>query len=103
MTQSREERIQERAHQIWESEGRPHGEHEAHWHRAAHEIDASEQGDPPTAEMAGKAGLVRDDATLPPEALIEKPVEKPVQQRSQAEARQGQRDSVTKDSPVTRR
>jgi DUF2934 family protein len=36
---SREQRIRERAYQIWESEGRPHGRQEEHWRRAEAEID----------------------------------------------------------------
>lgn len=35
----REDRIRERAHRIWEEEGRPLGRHEQHWHRACNEID----------------------------------------------------------------
>jgi hypothetical protein len=37
-------RIQERAYAIWEAEGRPHGKHDEHWHRAAQEI-AHEESD----------------------------------------------------------
>ena len=33
-----EELIRQRAHEIWEQEGRPHGRHEDHWQRAAGEI-----------------------------------------------------------------
>ncbi|MEO3385355.1 DUF2934 domain-containing protein [Mesorhizobium sp. CAU 1741] len=38
----RERRIRERAHQIWEQEGKPEGVHEHHWQRAREEIDAEE-------------------------------------------------------------
>ncbi|MGO4637083.1 DUF2934 domain-containing protein [Mesorhizobium sp. 2RAF45] len=31
-----------RAYEIWEREGRRHGSHEQHWHRAATEIDGEE-------------------------------------------------------------
>ncbi|HSI41894.1 MAG TPA: DUF2934 domain-containing protein [Xanthobacteraceae bacterium] len=40
----REQRIRERAHQLWEEEGRPDGRHEHHWLRAAH-IVATEEAD----------------------------------------------------------
>ncbi|WMT92884.1 DUF2934 domain-containing protein [Pelagibacterium sp. H642] len=40
-----EQRIRERAHQIWEEEGRPEGLEQDHWERAAREID-SEEGQP---------------------------------------------------------
>lgn len=39
----REQKIRERANQIWEEEGRPEGSHEEHWRRAEEEIAASEQ------------------------------------------------------------
>lgn len=42
MTETREERIRERAHEIWEREGNPSGQEEAHWEQAAREIDAEE-------------------------------------------------------------
>jgi hypothetical protein len=32
------ERIRDRAYAIWEDEGRPHGRHESHWHRALAEL-----------------------------------------------------------------
>lgn len=35
--QSREERIRERAHEIWEREGRKDGDHERHWEEAEKE------------------------------------------------------------------
>jgi Protein of unknown function (DUF2934) len=38
----REERIRERAHQIWEREGRPVGKDSEHWERACREIDAED-------------------------------------------------------------
>ena len=41
----REQKIRERAHRIWEEEGRPEGREQNHWERAAREID-SEDGEP---------------------------------------------------------
>jgi hypothetical protein len=40
----REDRIRQRAHEIWEREGRPEGQAESHWHRAAQDLDR-EQAD----------------------------------------------------------
>jgi hypothetical protein len=37
--QDREERIRQRAHEIWEQEGRPEGQAQTHWERAAQELD----------------------------------------------------------------
>lgn len=33
-----EDRIRQRAYEIWEREGRPEGRHEDHWHRAHREL-----------------------------------------------------------------
>lgn len=38
----REQKIRERANQIWEEEGRPEGRHEEHWRRAEEEVAAGE-------------------------------------------------------------
>ena len=47
MRSDREERIKERAYAIWLAEGRVHGRHQDHWHRAEREVAAE--------ETAGKA------------------------------------------------
>jgi hypothetical protein len=49
MPDSRRERIERRAYEIWESEGRPHGRHDEHWRRAAAEIDAEAVGSEETS------------------------------------------------------
>jgi hypothetical protein len=46
----REEKIRERAHQIWLDEGQPRGQEQAHWYRAAREID-KESSEAPTVRM----------------------------------------------------
>ncbi len=43
----REERIRQRAHEIWEMEGRPDGRDQEHWERAHREIDAKSSEIPP--------------------------------------------------------
>ena len=43
MADERQERIRQRAHAIWEREGRPHGADERHWHQAAGEIEAEDK------------------------------------------------------------
>ncbi|MBP1804634.1 DUF2934 domain-containing protein [Rubellimicrobium aerolatum] len=50
----RDDRVRERAHAIWESEGRPEGRHEEHWRRAVEEIDRDSAG--PFADAAPAAG-----------------------------------------------
>lgn len=49
MTNERDDRIRRRAHEIWESEGRPHGRHDDHWHRAL-----AEDGDAPAKPARGR-------------------------------------------------
>jgi hypothetical protein len=39
MNDARHQQIAERAHAIWDDEGRPDGQAEAHWKRAEQEID----------------------------------------------------------------
>lgn len=50
----REERIRERAHALWLSEGQPSGGEERHWLQAASEIDAEDKK-PKKAAAAKKA------------------------------------------------
>jgi hypothetical protein len=42
MRSDREERVRQRAYEIWQSEGHGHGRHEDHWHQAEREIAAEE-------------------------------------------------------------
>lgn len=52
----REERIRQRAHAIWEAEGRPEGRHEAHWQQARAEIEGTGETEAGTGQMqAGDA------------------------------------------------
>jgi hypothetical protein len=38
-----EERVRQRAHEIWEKAGRPDGQHDAHWEQACREIEAEQR------------------------------------------------------------
>lgn len=51
----REEQIRSRAYEIWDREGRQHGSHDDHWHRAAQEI-------------AAEAGSASEDEDRTPDA-----------------------------------
>jgi hypothetical protein len=61
MQSDRHERISERAYQIWVAEGRAHGHHEEHWHRAEREIAEEElrlaaaMADPAARTMRNRA------------------------------------------------
>jgi hypothetical protein len=49
-----EERVRQRAHEIWEEAGKPDGQHDAHWEQARREIEA-EGDEPPTADAPDKS------------------------------------------------
>lgn len=66
MTNEREERIRQRAHDIWEREGRPHGRHDDHWRRAKEEIE-TESGAGTPAEV-GKPSARAKGAKASPAA-----------------------------------
>lgn len=50
----RQSKIRERAHQIWEQDGRPHGQDQAHWDRAAKEIEEEKSTSPPAVLPSDK-------------------------------------------------
>ena len=61
MTNDRDEQIRRRAHEIWESEGRPHGRDEEHWQRACEEIEREVgTSDTEAAQMASLRGSSPD-------------------------------------------
>lgn len=43
MAQTSDNHIRQRAYELWESEGRPEGRHDEHWHRARAEIERQYQ------------------------------------------------------------
>ncbi|WP_083338463.1 DUF2934 domain-containing protein [Ensifer sp. LCM 4579] len=49
----REERLRERAYQIWEREGRKHGDHERHWEEAEAELGKEESGTDSSGRSSG--------------------------------------------------
>jgi phage shock protein A len=59
--QDREERIRQRAHEIWEREGRPEGHAESHWERAAQDLDRED------AEIRHKDAVADQPAGVKPE------------------------------------
>ena len=44
MSDDRQQRVKQRAYEIWESEGRPSGRHDDHWSRADRELGDQDQG-----------------------------------------------------------
>lgn len=59
MTSDKQQRIRQRAHAIWEKEGRPQGVDEKHWHQATKDVDDEDAkragGGKVTAARPGKA------------------------------------------------
>ena len=57
--ESREERIRMKAHELWESDGRPEGQDRHHWEQAAKLIDEEDRlaaehgGESPTNDPIG--------------------------------------------------
>ena len=49
-TAGRDQRITDMAHKIWEEEGRPEGQAEAHWARATAIVDAEVLAEKPMAK-----------------------------------------------------
>ncbi|MBZ9722024.1 DUF2934 domain-containing protein [Mesorhizobium sp. AD1-1] len=69
MSDDRDDRIRERAYQIWEREGRMQGDPERHWHQAEAEIDR-EGALPLTADDAlPETGEIASSDVLEVEAL----------------------------------
>ena len=62
MTDDRQDRIRQRAHEIWEQAGRPEGAHQEHWEQATAELDgavakpkkAAKKADAKPAKVAAK-------------------------------------------------
>ena len=66
MDDDREHRIRERAHDLWQAEGRPDGRHERHWLAAEEEFDrqhaASEARPERTTRMEPHSEVAEDAA-----------------------------------------
>lgn len=56
MAENREERVRERAHQIWEQEAKSDGRQDAHWAQAMEEIDAESEGSVPSGGLGASTG-----------------------------------------------
>lgn len=69
MEYGRDELIRQRAHEIWEQEGRPHGKEREHWDRAEREVAQGAEG------ITGKSPFAADqEQSIPP--LAEVPIVK---------------------------
>lgn len=57
---NRDQRTRERAHQLWEQEGRPEGREHEHWDRAAREIEEQEAD-----RDSSDRGALKNDEEVP--------------------------------------
>ncbi len=60
MPESREQHIRERAHAIWEQEGRPEGRHDEHWQQASREIGEAADHVPRANDGQDRPGLLEE-------------------------------------------
>jgi hypothetical protein len=64
-----EDRVRQRAHEIWEREGRPEGRHEEHWKQAMDEISAEAGGMAPGGTAGTDAPGPDSGLRNPPSAI----------------------------------
>jgi hypothetical protein len=64
-----EQEIRKRAHEMWEREGRPEGQHEQHWQRASSELsgssDVGQAGQKNASETTHLASTLQAGGTVP--------------------------------------
>nr|WP_246707120.1 DUF2934 domain-containing protein [Mesorhizobium sp. NZP2077] len=77
MADDRQERIRNRAHQIWQAEGQPAGHHERHWHQAAADIDRDDATGKSAKKPSKKAAGADKAKAEPKEAKAAKKPSKP--------------------------
>ncbi|MDQ2102739.1 DUF2934 domain-containing protein [Azospirillum isscasi] len=75
----RAHRVQRRAHDIWEREGRPHGRHDEHWAQAEAEVDDEIRAEQQSAETESSAPDAPPKRR--PKAASPKPAAKPKAER----------------------
>ncbi|TIX24884.1 DUF2934 domain-containing protein [Mesorhizobium sp.] len=66
MADDRQERIRNRAHQIWLQEGQPAGHHERHWHQAAADVDQEDAAGKSVAKKPTKKAIGAGKAKAAP-------------------------------------
>jgi hypothetical protein len=85
MGTNKEDRIRQRAHAIWEREGKPHGADTRHWEQAAAEIEAEEAGSEVPPPKSKKAGPSARKATGDKRATAEQTKSAPKSKRKPAQ------------------
>ena len=68
MTDDRQDRIRQRAHEIWEKAGRPEGAHQEHWEQATAEVDGAVAKPKKAAKKADAKPAKRRQGSKPAKA-----------------------------------
>jgi hypothetical protein len=87
------DRIHKRAYEIWEREGRPEGQHDAHWEQARRECEAEDAPEPPKAP-AVKATPKPEKEAAADAAAPEAKAPKPAKAAAKPAARRGKKGSA---------
>lgn len=66
-----EDRVRQRAHEIWEREGRPEGRHEEHWRQAMAQVAAEDGGGTAGMEAPGPDAGLRTPPSVVEQGLHE--------------------------------
>lgn len=77
MSDDRQRRIEQRAHEIWQREGCPDGRADEHWRRATAEIEADESAAVSLASAAPTPQPASEEGTKPLAQAAPKPAAKP--------------------------
>lgn len=77
MTGDQEQRIRERAYQIWQLAGQPHGYDRQHWEQALSEIEAEGSGAGDTSAALPPADEAQAASTKSPRRPRKSPAAKP--------------------------
>ena len=73
MADTREDRIRQRAHLLWEAAGQPEGDDAAHWHQAEAEIDAAGAATPPIVDITPATPEPAPETPKPAKPAVRKP------------------------------
>lgn len=79
MTSGDDETVRRKAYELWESEGRPDGRHDDHWHRANSSVTKPGQAAPEQQAVADEPPVVSAENMSPHEGAgpIPTPAAKP--------------------------
>ena len=84
MTDDRQERIRQRAHEIWEKAGRPEGAHQAHWDQATAEVDGAAAKPKKAAPKKAAAKPAKAAAAKAAKPAAAKPASKPAKPKAKS-------------------